>query len=179
MAASENPAWLRHKIRNICIISEPLGDSKPLRATEEREEGGVWGTHFFHHTLALRWTQGTSERDSNTHAGYSAAPQEPTWVGSWLMGLMGLRKPREAASLCQKQATGKKDRSKREQLMRLKRIIPSPQGPTDKHRFFCKRTDALDTWVNSFPSFVLEQLTNLKENSSFQTHTNKHTPVTH
>lgn len=90
---------------------------------------------------ALRWTQGTQLLCS------------PTRTYMWLMGL---RKPREAASLCQKQATCKKDRSKRQQLMRLKRIISSPQGPTDKYRFSCKRTDALDTQGTSFPSFVLE-----------------------
>lgn len=31
IATSENPARLRHKIRNICSISEPLGNSKPFR----------------------------------------------------------------------------------------------------------------------------------------------------
>lgn len=80
IAASEKPARLRHEIRNTWSISEPLGDSKPFQAIGERKkkemsmEGTVWQS--LHHVLALRWTQRTSERDTNTHTGYSAAPKD-------------------------------------------------------------------------------------------------------
>lgn len=89
IAASEKPARLHHEIRNTWSISEPLGDSKPFQATDERKkketstEGTVWRS--LHHVLALRWTQRTSERDTNTRTGYSAAPQGPA-CGSWGWG---------------------------------------------------------------------------------------------
>lgn len=38
IAVSENPARLRHKIRNICSISEPLGNSKLFQAIEKKRE---------------------------------------------------------------------------------------------------------------------------------------------
>lgn len=80
IAVSEKPARLCHEIRNTWSISEPLGDSKPLQATDESKKNGmsvertVWQS--LHRMLALRWTQRTPERDTNTCTGYSAAPQE-------------------------------------------------------------------------------------------------------
>lgn len=148
--ASENPARLRHKIRNTCSISEPLGDSKPFQAKDERiKERSVRGTVPSSHA-------GTEMDPKDFRKGH----KHPSWLlcstPRTYMWLMGLRKPREAVSLCRKQATCKKDRRKRQQLMRLKRIIPSPQGPTGKYRFSCKHTDALDAQGKSFPSIVLK-----------------------
>lgn len=116
-------AWLCYKIKNTCSISESLGDSKPFQAIDERRnERGAGGTV------------------SSSHAGIEMDPSDfrrghkhPCWLlcstTRTYVWLMGLRKPREAVSLCRKQETCKKDRSKRQKLMSLKRIIPHPQGP--------------------------------------------------
>lgn len=132
IAASEKPAQLHHEIGNTWSISEPRGTanhSKPQMRGKKRDE-------CRRDSLTVPSSRAGIEMDSKA---LRKGHKHPPWLlcsttrnCAWLMGL---RKPRRAVSSCRKQATCK-DRRKRQKLMRLKRIIPSPQGSTGKYRFF-------------------------------------------
>lgn len=111
IAVREKPAWLCHEIRNTWSTSEPLGDSKPFQATEKSKKKR---DEYGRDSLTVPSSHAGTEMDpkdfrkGHKHLHWLLCSTTRTCV--WLMGL---RKPREAVSLCQKQATCKdrRDRS--------------------------------------------------------------------